>query len=182
MMGVVITYMRDFLRCAVFLAVMGVVGFVAGRFLPTALLRWDRFPYKEYSFEKSGAFYEKFGVRQWKTHVPDMSRLLPRFVPVKRLGVPSDEALVTLINETCIAEIVHWFLFAGGFMCVLIWEGTGGWLVTIVYNLFGNLPFIIIQRYNRPRLIRTLNHSRALALQRDAKEEITAYADTHLNV
>ena len=28
-------------------------------------------------------------------------------------------------------------------------------VVTAVYSLFGNLPFIIIQRYNRPRLVRT---------------------------
>ena len=32
----------------------------------------------------------------------------------------------------------------------------GGWAVVfcLVYNLLGNLPFQIIQRYNRPRLVR----------------------------
>ena len=30
--------------------------------------------------------------------------------------------------------------------------GLGGWVVSVVYNLLGNVPFILIQRYNRPRL------------------------------
>ena len=36
----------------------------------------------------------------------------------------------------------------------LIWPGAGGIIVTVIYILLGNLPFIIIQRYNRPRLQR----------------------------
>ncbi len=35
-----------------------------------------------------------------------------------------------------------------------IWPGAGGIIVTVIYILLGNLPFIIIQRYNRPRLQR----------------------------
>ena len=61
-----------------------------------------------------------------------------------------------MIQETCIAEFVHIVLFVLGFGCVLIWEGPGGWMAAAVYNLLGNVPFILIQRYNRPRLQRLL--------------------------
>ena len=49
---------------------------------------------------------------------------------------------------------------AGGRLSLLgldmlwIWPGAGGITVTVIYILLGNLPFIIIQRYNRPRLQR----------------------------
>ena len=35
-------------------------------------------------------------------------------------------------------------------------EETTGAVVTAIYILFGNLPFLIIQRYNRPRLQKLL--------------------------
>jgi len=36
-------------------------------------------------------------------------------------------------------------------------EGPGVRLLTWMYILIGNLPFILIQRYNRPRLLRLLD-------------------------
>ena len=41
-------------------------------------------------------------------------------------------------------------------MCIRDRPGTGGAVVTAIYILFGNLPFLIIQRYNRPRLQKLL--------------------------
>lgn len=34
----------------------------------------------------------------------------------------------------------------------IIWSGVGGVCITIIYIVLGNLPFIVVQRYNRPRL------------------------------
>ena len=36
----------------------------------------------------------------------------------------------------------------------LLWPGWGGAIVLAVWVLLANLPFILIQRYNRPRLMR----------------------------
>ena len=52
------------------------------------------------------------------------------------------------------AEFIHVLLSILGFGAVFIWPGVWGWVIAIVYFLGGNLPFIIIQRYNRPRLQR----------------------------
>lgn len=35
-----------------------------------------------------------------------------------------------------------------------LWRGIGGVAFAAVYILLGNVPFVIIQRYNRPRLQR----------------------------
>ena len=57
-----------------------------------------------------------------------------------------------MIEETCVAEFTHFVLILLGFYALRLWPGTGGAVVTAIYILFGNLPFLIIQRYNRPRL------------------------------
>ncbi len=61
-----------------------------------------------------------------------------------------------MIEETCVAEFTHFVLILLGFYALRLWPGTGGAVVTAIYILFGNLPFLIIQRYNRPRLQKLL--------------------------
>ena len=39
--------------------------------------------------------------------------------------------------------------------CLTLWPTVGG-LAVVCLNILGNLPFILIQRYNRPRLARLL--------------------------
>ena len=51
-------------------------------------------------------------------------------------------------------EFIHVLLSILGFGAVFIVGGAWGWIISIVYFLAGNLPYIIIQRYNRPRLLR----------------------------
>ena len=84
--------------------------------------------------------------------------------------------LPRMIQETCVAEMIHVLLSLTGLGCLVIWQGIGGVLVTAVYILLGNLPFILIQRYNRPRL------QRLLALQRRKQERKCqdAHTDTKL--
>ena len=60
-----------------------------------------------------------------------------------------------MIKETCIAEAAHLALMIMGFGCASIWEGKGGVVISIVYFIV-NIPFVLIQRYNRPRLRRIL--------------------------
>ena len=73
---------------------------------------------------------------------------------------------MSLVQETCVAEFTHFVLILLGFYALRLWPGTGGAIVTAIYILFGNLPFLIIQRYNRPRLQRLL----AAQQRRSAKE------------
>lgn len=60
--------------------------------------------------------------------------------------------MALLVRETCVAEAVHWALI----VCVTpilayAVPGLPGALIALCYAL-GNLLFVMIQRYNRPRL------------------------------
>lgn len=79
-----------------------------------------------------------------------ITKILPRFMPKKRLEAENN--IPVLINETCIAEATHVIAAILGFGCVFVWNGIGGWIVSVLFLLI-NVPFVIIQRFNRPRLV-----------------------------
>ena len=143
-----------FLYSILYILYVGVMVFLLGRLYPRKWLRVDRFPFKSFKFEKNGTIYNKIKIMKWKTKLPDASliitKILPRFMPRKRLD--DEKKIPTLINETCIAEATHVIAAILGFGCVFVWNGIGGWIVSILFLLF-NIPFVIMQRFNRPRLI-----------------------------
>ena len=161
--------MDGFFRCFIYLTSLGMLAFFAGRFIPKSWINPDLFPYKTCQFEENGKFYEQFGVKKWQNKVLDMSKIFPKIIPQKKIDDNIHEALPLMIKETCIAELIHWFLFIPVIYCLALWEGLGGIIVVTLYELF-NIPYIIIQRYNRPRLINTLkrmekrNHSSIKAI------------------
>lgn len=142
------------LYCLFYLAALGFGSFLLGRILPKGWFDYNAFPYRSFSWEDSGRIYLKLRIRQWQNKVPDMSRILPGILPTKQLthAVP----LPVMLRETCVAEFIHIFLSIMGFLCMKIWKGKGGLLLSLLY-LLGNLPFILIQRYNRPRLSHLLH-------------------------
>lgn len=142
------------LKCATYLAAVGVIGFVAGRLIPKQRLKPESGLFSSFSFEKNGKLYEKLGVRKWQKRLPDMSRILPLWMPPKNLSGDYAERLPQMIQETCVAELIHIAISILGLPCLWLWPGVGGVTITAIYILLLNLPFILIQRYNRPRLIR----------------------------
>ena len=132
---------------------MGIVSFVAGRLLPKKWFKPDCFPYRSFKFEREGRIYDKLNIRKWQNKVPDMSRLLTRCMPAKNLSGDFRRRLPLMLQETCVAEMIHSVLCAAGLLCPVLWPGPGGIIITIIYIVFFNLPFILIQRYNRPRLM-----------------------------
>lgn len=145
----------DFALCLVYLASLGVVAHILGEKLPREEIDPEAFPYRAFGFEKGGRIYERLGIRRWKDRVPDMSRIMRDMIPKRIEGKADSESLRALVAETCIAEKVHLWLMALGLGCLAICKGIGGRIITAL-NIIGNLPFIIIQRYNRPRLKKAL--------------------------
>ena len=139
--------MTSFLHCALYLAATGIGAFFLGRLLPKTWFRGDAFPYRCYPFEQK--LFRVLHIKDWQSRVPDMSRILPGLMPDKKLTAETFSDLPRMIQETCVAEMIH---------------------------VLGNLPFILIQRYNRPRL------QRLLALQRRKQERKCqdAHTDTKL--
>lgn len=150
-----------FLRCVCYFAIVGVAAFPLGRLAAGHGFRFDAFPFKSFSFEREGQVYKCLGIAKWQGRVPDMSRILRGSMPEKRIeGRPDRNGLLRMIQETCVAETVHVLLCVAGLGAVWLWPGAGGWIMWLVYCLVGNLPFILIQRYNRPRLVRLLRRCR----------------------
>lgn len=153
-----------FLHCMLYLALTGAVGFVAGRLLPRGWPDPYRGWWRSFPFERQGRIYEKLKIRRWQKKVPDISRILPQLMPAKRLEGRDLQRLPEMIRETCVAELTHWLLCLAGLYCLRLWRGVGGTVMALL-NVLGNLPFILIQRYNRPRLKRLLHRSTGLSLR-----------------
>lgn len=154
-----------FVFCAVYIAALGIFVGWAGAALPRSWFDPDKFPYCCYAWEHNGKIYEKLGIRQWKDRVPDISRSSSRMMRKEIAGKPTAESLESLIRETCVAEASHWLLLVPSLAVRAIWPGAGGRIVYFLCIL-GNLPFVLIQRYNRPRLKKMqhrLLHSRPTA-------------------
>lgn len=142
-----------YLNCVVFLLIISFLSFFLGRILPKNAFHADRFPYKPFKFEKNGKVYEKIHIRQWQNKVPDMSRILPFMMPAKKMSGDYSNKLPRMIQETCVAEFIHGLNSLLGLACIAICPDIGGVIIALVYALVLNVPFMLIQRYNRPRLV-----------------------------
>ena len=156
-----------FWHCALYLAVIGLASSAAA-LLPRRWFHADRFPFRPQRWEHEGKIYEKLAVQRWKDKLPDMSRFLPWLTQKQVSASISAAQAERLVQETCVAELVHDSLAILTFGCVWIWPGWGLWL-SIAYVLIGHLPYIVIQRYNRPRLARM--HALLKAREERAKQE-----------
>lgn len=143
-----------FWKCMRYLIAIACAGFIFGRLLPKKWLKPETGLFRSRPFERDGTVYEKLNIRKWQACVPDMSRILPFLMPPKNLSGSYADRLPTMIRETCVAELTHIVVSILGLRCLWMWPGMGGFAVTAVFIILLNLPYILIQRYNRPRLIR----------------------------
>lgn len=159
------------LKSCLFVLVVGILSHYVGEALPRAWFHPDRFPFRAFAWEREGRIYEKLRICDWKDQLPDMSRVMKDMIP-KRVGTcPTAEKVMLLVRETCVAELIHWLLALCGGVVYLFWKNSVGVLLSFLVFL-GNLPFILIQRYNRPALL-------ALAKRLAAREERKRNARTH---
>ena len=135
-----------------YIALAGIAAHFIGEALPRKPLDPRRFPFAPWPWEKSGKLYRALKVQSWKNRLPDMSRVAPDMVKKQvSLTGSSDEAARVAV-ETCVAEAVHWVLMLLSFIIYLLCPQPLGAALAVLYGL-SHVPFIIIQRYNRPTLV-----------------------------
>ncbi len=107
-------------------------------------------------WENNGSIYKSiFKVQKWKDYLPDGGGLFKGGFRKKHLQDSSKAALEKYLIESCRAEFCHW-------ICILpFWVfGFFGPIEVIfymlLYALIINMPCIIAQRYNRPRISRLI--------------------------
>ncbi|MED1204195.1 hypothetical protein [Heyndrickxia acidicola] len=123
------------------------------RLFPKSLYHPANGLFKEKSFERK--LYKKMNVAVWKDKLPEWGKLLS----FEKKNLHKDITLAYIdqfILETCYAEAGHLGMAAAGFACIFINSSTN-FLMALSFaiaNVCIQLPFILIQRYNRPRLLR----------------------------
>ena len=104
--------------------------------------------FQEKPFEKT--LYKKLNVRKWKKRLPTLN---PQDFDIK------NRSLEEVIQVTCQAEIVHELIMPLSFVPIVfsIWFGSlEVFVITSCLSFLFDGMFVIMQRYNRPRLIRLL--------------------------
>lgn len=142
--------------------IVGSICFVIGELLPRKNFDYTSFPYKPFRWERNGDVYLRLGIQKWKDYVPDMSKYVKTMFAKKIVSPRDPEYTRRLILETCVAETVHFVMILISPIFQMYMNETAGYIATIAYIL-GNLPFILIQRYNRPRLVRLMEKQIAAA-------------------
>jgi glycosyl-4,4'-diaponeurosporenoate acyltransferase len=126
--------------------------------VPPNFFNCRRWIYIERNWEGRGNIYQRIlKVKKWKPFLPDGAEFSKnKGFPKRHLQSRTPDYLEAFLVETCRAELTHWvtMLFAPLFF---LWNFFFvGWIM-ILYALITNMPFIIVQRFNRFRLIRVLS-------------------------
>jgi glycosyl-4,4'-diaponeurosporenoate acyltransferase len=108
-------------------------------------------------WERDGDFYQDaLGIKQWKDKLPCLNGQT-RFSK-KHITARNPDYFAQFIVETCRSESNH--IRAIGFVVLMkLWTPLRVWILCLALATIGNLPFICIQRYNRPRLQQALDRA-----------------------
>ena len=138
--------------------------------LPDAWLNHHWWLFRPHFLESKGTIYRRvFRVRRWKDALPSGAAVTRGF-SIKHVSSHDEAYLDQWARESCRAEVTHWLcLLALGIF--LLWNPLVGDIVNAVYAVAANVPCIIAQRYNRPRLVRIIERKRRLKAQREDRQE-----------
>ena len=125
------------------------------RSLPRSFFNCKRFSYRPHKWEQNGKFYVKWlKIKKWKDRLPQYvatggfsKRRLESFEKINK------EYIGMFISETCRAEWNHYACSLYFIVSLLI----NDWPYSLIFSLIpviANLPFFLIQRYNRLRLMK----------------------------
>ncbi|MFO7630876.1 MAG: hypothetical protein R6W06_15465 [Prochlorococcaceae cyanobacterium] len=135
------------------------LGYLALR-LPPALLERDNWFTRPRPWGETLAHYEqRLRIRRWKGYLPDAGNAFAGGLRKDSLVGRDPARLRRLIAETRRAELVHLAIW-------LFWPLTALWLpawavlINLAFATAFNLPCLWLQRFNRLRLLQTINKIR----------------------
>ena len=140
------------LFCLLYIPAMGILAHMIGEALPRKWFNPEAWPFAPFKFERNGRIYDKLAVRQWKDRLPDMSKVMHDMTRKSVSMAQGSAHAQNVVRETCVAETVHWVLMLLSWIIYRIYACTLGAVIAVIYAL-SHIPFIIIQRYNRPMLL-----------------------------
>lgn len=126
-----------------------------GTLLPCAMKKpadYTKKWYRQRPWEQ--ALYTKLGVKKWKQNMPTYH---PDLFDI------SKHSREEIAQAMCQAELVHEVNIVFSFVPIVctVWFGAFAvFLITSLLSAAYDLLFVIMQRYNRPRILRIINHER----------------------
>lgn len=135
------------------------ISMVAQRIPIDSFVRHKRL-YKAFRWEQEGQIWQRlFRVKKWKGYIPDGTLFISNGYNKSQLHGADVSSLYDFLLESRRAECVHWLTILPGFFFFL-WNPVWAAWLNIAYAVLFNVPLIIVQRFNRPRLERLINSSR----------------------
>jgi glycosyl-4,4'-diaponeurosporenoate acyltransferase len=114
-------------------------------------LRRDGWLLRARRFEVGGQWYRRrLRINRWKDRLPEAGDLFRGGISKRHLLSHDPAGLQVFVRETRRAELTHWWAMACGPLFVL-WNPPLASALLVGYGAVVNLPFIVIQRYNRFR-------------------------------
>lgn len=124
--------------------------------LPRRFFDCKKWMFRERKWENGGRVYERlFSVKKWKPYVPDIGDILKNQFSKTHLQRNDSEYLSLFLMESCRSEFTHWMIICS-MLTYVFWAGFFAMVRMLLLAVLLNVPYIIIQRYNRPRIIRLL--------------------------
>ncbi|GGO00192.1 glycosyl-4,4'-diaponeurosporenoate acyltransferase CrtO family protein [Saccharibacillus kuerlensis] len=123
------------------------------RFLPKSWYEKNQWFFAERSFERK--VYKRIGLDRWKDRLPECGKVWN----FQKKNLNEDLTLSyadKFILETKYAEVGHLGMAVLGFACIWVNPSDYALMAFILagVNVIVQIPFCLIQRYNRPRLLR----------------------------
>jgi glycosyl-4,4'-diaponeurosporenoate acyltransferase len=107
-------------------------------------------------WERSGRGYEKFiRIKRWKDRLPDAAGWFKGGFAKADLRARTPDFLERFLRETWRGELTHWLALLA-LPLFAIWNPAWGVAVNAAYAVAANVPCLLVQRYNRSRLLRVL--------------------------
>ncbi len=145
-------------------AVLSIVITLLSFILPYSCFHYENWMFKQRKWEKNGKFYQNiFKVKLWKDKLPELADFIKFAFPKKFIKEFKGEFLSKYIKESCRAELVHWIIIYSSII-FLFFNDISTFIIMVIIDVMLNIPFIIIQRYNRPRIISIMKH-KGMAVQ-----------------
>jgi len=152
--------------CFILWPILQVGAALMALFLPDRFYTPDRFFFKAHRFEQEGRIYDKiFRVSRWKGLLPDGGMvwkkrgLSKRGFAKKHLTDFSPQNLNRFLIESARGELTHWLAILPFWVFGFFMPPIAIWLM-LLYALAVNIPCILAQRYNRPRIKRVMERKR----------------------
>lgn len=133
------------------------------RNIPNQFFEKNQKCFRTRKWEKAGTIWQKlFRVRSWKPYLPDGTKITNKGFDKTHLKHFDQAGLQQFVLETRRGEFAHWLMIPPALLFFLWNPPWAGWIM-VTYAFVANFPFIIVQRYNRPRLERLVQRKEQLA-------------------